>query len=296
MTSITLDVRKLFGQTVRMTATGLSTVAALTSMLFVPGARPDRFDKALASEAGIVCIDLEDAVPASGKAAARANAIAAIGPRVAVRINALTTLAGLADVLALAGAATLPELILVPKVESPGEIVVLRGALGADCAIVPLIESPLGLRRAAAIGAEPGVVAMMFGGGDMAGELGTALAWDPLLYARQSLLMACAEAGIPAIDVPWIALDDSDGLADEAHRSRALGFQAKAAIHPSQLAAIHAAMRPSPSLVAEAGAALAAYEAGGGGAVRFNGRMLEAPIVRRYARIVAMTGKEEADA
>lgn len=279
-----------------MIATGPRTAAALISMLFVPGARPDRFGKALASDADIVCIDLEDAVPESGKASARTHAIAAIGSRIAIRINALTTIAGLADVLALAEAAALPALIFVPKVESPGEIAVLRGVLGTDCAIVPLIETPLGLRRAAAIGAEAGVVAMMFGGGDMAGELGTALAWEPLLHARQALLMACAEVGIPAIDVPWIVLDDEAGLADEARRARALGFQAKAAIHPSQLSAIHAAMRPSPALVAEARAALAAYEAGGGGAVRFDGRMLEAPIVRRYVRIVAMAGKEEADA
>lgn len=260
----------------------------LASLLFVPGTRPDRFVKALASDADLVCIDLEDAVPPEGKAGARAAAIAAIAPRVAIRINAVTTRDGLADALALATADTPPEAILLPKVESPGEIAVLRGTLGEGARIVPLIETPLGLRHARAIAAAPGVAAVMFGGGDMAGELGTALAWEPLVYARQALLLAAAEAGVPVIDVPWITLDDPDGLARECHRAAALGFQAKAAIHPAQLDAIHAAMRPSPALVAEARAALAAHRAGGGGAIRHNGRILEAPIVRRYARIAAM--------
>lgn len=273
-----------------------TAAAGLTSLLFVPGTRPDRFAKALASDADIVCIDLEDAVPAEGKAAARDAAIAAIGGRIAIRINAVTTGTGLADLLALAAAPALPPLILVPMVESPGEIAVVRGTLGEHAGIVPLIETPLALRRAADIAAAPGVVAMMFGGGDMAGVLGTALAWEPLLHARQALLLACAQAGVPAIDVPWIVLDDADGLDDEARRAHAIGFQAKAAIHPAQLDAIHAAMHPSKALLAEAHAALAAYAAGSGGAIRFAGRMLEAPIMRRYARIAAMGRRNEDDA
>ncbi len=277
-----------------------SSAMRLTSLLFVPGVRPDRFAKALASAADMVCVDLEDAVPADGKAAARDAAIAAIAPRLAIRINAVTTAHGLADLLALAAATALPPLILVPKVESTGELAVISGVLGNGARLVPLIETPLGLRRAPSIASAPGVAAIMFGGADMAGELGTALAWEPLLYARQTLVMACAEAGVPAIDVPWISLDDEAGLADEAHRAHALGFQAKAAIHPAQIDAIHAAMRPSAALVAEARDALAAHAAGDGGATRFNGRMLEAPIVRRYARIAAKAapraGKDETDA
>lgn len=272
-----------------------AAAAALTSLLFVPGTRPDRFAKALASGADAVCIDLEDAVPADGKAAARDAALVAIAPRVAIRINPVTTREGLADLMALADTSALPDLLLVPKVESAGELAVMRGALGQGVGIVPLIETPLGLRRARDIAEMPGVVAVMFGGGDMAGELGTALAWEPLLHARQVLVMTCAEAGVPAIDVPWIALHDADGLADEATRARAIGFQAKAAIHPAQLDAIHAAMRPSHALLAEAEAALAAHAAAGGGAIRFEGRMLEAPIVRRYERIMAMR-KDVADA
>ncbi len=264
----------------------------LTSLLFVPGSAPARFAKALASDADIVCIDLEDAVAADDKAAARAAAIAAIGDRVAIRINGVTTDEGLADLRALAAAPALPALLLLPKVEAAAEIAVARRHL-PDASCVPLIETARGLRLAHEIGQAPGVVAMMFGGGDLSGELGVALAWEPLAVARGLFILACAEAGVPAIDVPWIVLDDAAGLADEAQRAQAIGFQAKAAIHPAQLEAIHAAMRPSPDLVEEAHAALAAYQAAGGRVIRHQGRMLEAPIIRRYGRIINMAKARE---
>lgn len=274
---------------------GRSRAQALTSVLFVPGSRPDRLPKALASGADLVCVDLEDAVPADGKAAAREAAVAAVAPGVAVRVNAPTTRDGLADLLALADAGA-PELVFVPKAEEPGHLDVAAGALGPDTGLVPLIETPRGLRHALAIASHPSVAAVMFGGGDMAGELGVALAWEPLAAARGALLLACAEAGRPAIDVPWIALDDEEGLADECRRARALGFAAKAAIHPAQVPAIRAAFSPSPDLVAEARAATAAYRAANGAAVRFNGRMLEVPIMRRYERVLAQADRREADA
>lgn len=160
-----------------------SPATGLTSLLFVPGSAPARFAKALASDADMVCIDLEDAVAADAKDAARAAAIAAIGPRVAIRVNAVETAAGKADLAALAAASARPDMVLLPKVETAAEVAVARGALlGTD--LVPLIESARGLRLAHEIGAAPGVVAMMFGGGDLAGELGVALAWEPLAVAR----------------------------------------------------------------------------------------------------------------
>lgn len=266
--------------------------AGLVSLLFVPGGRPDRFARALASDADVVCIDLEDAVPVDGKDAARAAAIAAIGPRIAIRVNGVRTRAGLADLLALAAAPALPELVLVPMVESAEEIAIVSAVLGTGARLVPLVETARGLAAAAAIAAAPGVVAMMFGGGDLSAELGVALAWEPLATARGLFVLACAGARVPAIDVPFIALDDTDGLVQEARRAGAMGFQAKAAIHPAQLDAIHAALRPDAATIDEARAALAAFAAGDGGAVRHDGRMLEAPVMRRYHKILAMAGND----
>ena len=263
---------------------------ALASVLFVPGARPDRFGKALASGAGLTCIDLEDAVPADGKTAARDAAMAAVGPGVAVRVNQVATRDGLADLLALA---TIPDPppVFVPKVEHEEQVAIVAGALGPTAAIVPLIETPRGLRRAHRIAGHPQVAALMFGGGDMAAELGVQLGWAPLLWARGAFLASAAEAGKPTIDVPWIALDDPEGLGTEVERARALGFTAKAAIHPAQVAAIEAGFRPSDAAVEEARAAQAAFAAAGGGAARFNGRMLETPLMRAYARVLARAGE-----
>lgn len=262
-----------------MSSRASSLATRMQSLLFVPGSRPDRFAGALASGADAVCIDLEDSVPPDGKDAAREAAVAALGdPRLCVRVNGVNTDVGRADLAALSGHE--PTLLLIPKVESPDEI----ADLGSD--LVPLIEAPRGLRRAHEIGAASGVVAMMFGGGDLSAELGVALAWEPLAHARGAFLLACAEAGVPAIDVPFIDLDDEDGLREETARAKRLGFAAKAAIHPRQIATIHAAMRPTAAELTEAEDAHAAFAEAGGAAVRWRGRMLEAPVMRRYARIL----------
>ncbi len=276
----------------------MTTANGLSSMLFVPGSKPERFEKALASGADAICVDLEDSVPDAGKADARAAAIVALtggDRRLVLRINGLATRAGLEDLLALADAATLPALLFIPMVESGEQVALVRAILGARTpGIVPLIETVKGLRAAHEIAAAPGVAAMMFGGGDLSAELGVALAWEPLRTARGLFVMACAGAGIPAIDVPFLALDDGDGLRAEAEAAKAMGFTGKAAIHPAQVAAINAAFRPTAEQVAEAEEAKRVFDAAGGAAVRFNGRMLEAPIMRRYQRILAMRSNENA--
>lgn len=272
---------------------------AVCSLLFVPGSRPDRFSRARGAGAGITVVDLEDAVAPADKAVARGAALAEVARSsadLAVRINGVATPAGIADLAALAAADALPETLLVPMVESAEELRIVAAALGDRCpALIPLIETPRGLRHALAIARAPRVAAVMFGGADFAGELGVALAWEPLLAARGALILACAEARVPAIDVPFVALDDDAGLADECRRARAMGFAAKAAIHPAQVATIEAAFAPSAAEITEAREALAAYRDGGERAIRFKGRMLEAPLVKRYRAILARN-KETADA
>lgn len=266
-------------------------VFVAASLLFVPGSRPDRFAKARAAGAGLTVIDLEDAVAAADKDSARAAALGQVADAPAgwgIRINAVRTAAGIRDLAALVDAPLLPEVLLVPMVEEAGDLAVIAGALGDRCPqLIPLIETPRGLRHALAIASHEKVGAVMFGGGDFSGELGVELAWEPLLTARQQLLLACAEAKKPAIDVPFIRLEDEAGLAAEAARARAIGFFAKAAIHPAQLPAIHTAFLPSEAELAEAREALAAYQAGGGRAIRFRGRMLEAPFIIRYRALLA---------
>jgi (S)-citramalyl-CoA lyase len=266
---------------------------AIQSMLFVPGSKPERFAKALASGADCVCIDLEDSVPGEEKEAAREAALTALGdPRLAIRINGLTTRDGVADLLAISQASSRPPLVFIPKVEASAEIVIARGVID-DPAVgfIPLIETVKGLTAAAAIASEKDIAMVMFGGGDLSAELGVELAWEPLLHPRSRIVMACAGAGVPAMDVPWIGIDDEAGLIDECHKARALGFSAKAAIHPAQIAAIHSVFRPTVDQIAEAEAAEVAFAASGGAVVKFNGKMLEAPVMRRYRQILSLKEK-----
>ncbi len=269
----------------------MSTADGLASMLFVPGNKPGRYAKALESRADFVCIDLEDSVPAAEKAAAREAALAALGAdaRLVLRINSVRTRAGLEDLLALADAPAMPSLLFLPMVEDAAEVAIVASVLGKDTpGLVPLIETVRGIGAAGAIGAAPRVAAMMFGGGDLSAELGVELAWEPLRVARGQFVMACAGAGVPAIDVPYIRLDDEEGLKAETLSARALGFAAKAAIHPAQIDTINSVFKPTAEDLAEAREAEQAFIAAGGAAVRFKGRMLEAPIMRRYRRILAM--------
>ncbi|MHA7819814.1 MAG: HpcH/HpaI aldolase/citrate lyase family protein [Erythrobacter sp.] len=265
------------------------------SLLFVPGSRPDRFAKARASGAGLTVIDLEDAVAPQDKASAREAALGYVTDEPeswGIRINAVTTLAGVRDLAALGDAEVLPQVLMVPMVESVAELGIIAGALGERCPeLVPLVETPRGLRHALEIVSHAKVTALMLGGADFSSELGVELAWDPLLGARHAMVLACAEAGKPAIDVPFIHLDDDDGFAEECTRAAALGFLCKAVIHPRQVAAANAAFSPSDHEVAEAREALEAYKAGGERAIRFKGKMLEAPFVKKYRAVLARAGE-----
>lgn len=260
------------------------------SLLFVPGHRLERVDKALRTAAGVVCVDLEDAVPQPAKAEARDALLARLPElpraRVAIRINGLRTPAGIADLAALMVSPALPGWLLLPMVESAAEIEIVRGALGQRCPpIVALVETVAGLANAAEIGRSQGVVALMLGAGDLSAQLGCAFAWEPLLPVRGQFVMACAAAGVPPIDVPFIHIDDPDGLAEETRRARAMGFLLKAAIHPAQIDTINQIMKPGAEEIEDAVAAITAFREAGGQAVSFKGRMLEAPFMRRLERI-----------
>lgn len=273
-------------------------------MLFVSGDKPDRFPKALAAGADLVCIDLEDAVSPACKPQARQDVFAfaaASAPqgRLAVRLNGLRTREGMADVTALIASKAHVDAIVLPKVESAEELALFHAWAGERCGfVVALIESPLGLENAAAIAAAartgaPSLGALMLGGADLSSELGAAFDWDGLLCARARLVNAARSAGLQAWDVPHIDLRDLDALADETRRVARLGFDCKTAIHPSQVPVIHAAFAPAEAEIGWARALVAAHAqrgADGQGAFLFEGRMVDAPVLARARRIVALAG------
>lgn len=264
---------------------------AASSILFVPGSRPERFSKASAAGSGLVIIDLEDAVGPADKETAREAALKRIAEdseTFAIRINGVMTPEGIRDLATLTTSDVLPQTLMVPMVESATELDIIAAALGERCpSLIPLIETPRGLRSALEIVSHEKVSALMFGGADFSGELQVAVSWEPLLAARQAMVLACAEARKPLIDVPFIHLDDEEALRRECEAARAIGITAKSAIHPKQVPIIEEVFAPTAEQVAEAEEALRVYEETGGKAVRHRGRMLEAPMIKTYKALLA---------
>lgn len=268
------------------------------SMLFVSGEKTERFAKAMASGADLVCLDLEDAVHPDRKAEARAQVLQwlresrpAQGARVALRINGLRTLDGLRDLLALAEAGVALDALVCPKVEAAADLHMLQALVPAAVrGFVALIETPLAIELVHPIAAAGGRLgALMLGGVDLTAELGARLDWDGVLHARGRLVNAAKAAGLQAWDVPYLEIGDAEGLQAETRRVIGLGYDCKSAIHPQQLAPIHAAFRPTEAEAQWAQALLAALPPGGAsGAFLFQGRMVDAPVVRRAQRIVAL--------
>ena len=256
------------------------------SYLFVPGDRPDRFDKALAAGADAVIVDLEDAVAPGKKIEARA----AIGKwlsaqnQVLLRINADTTEwyredLQLARVPGIAG-------ILLPKAQS------IDGALQAVCTeagkfLLPQIETAQGFENAYALASTPGVQRLLFGTLDFQMDLSIDGEGDELAYFRSEMVLVSRLAGIqPPVDGPSTALDDAAQLTADTHRARRMGFGGKLCIHPKQVAHVNAAFAPSDEELSWAKRVLAAAAASDGAAVALDGRMVDRPVILKAEQIV----------
>jgi citrate lyase beta subunit len=268
-------------------------------VLFVPGTRADRFPKAFAAGADGVVLDLEDSVEAGRKDAAR-RAVAewlASEPvtRCArlVRVNApgspwieedlgwLRTIAGSFDG------------VVVPKTERATDIE--RVATGIRSRrVIPLIETARGVLHAPAIAAaDADIPALLFGAEDLTAELGIprTVEGEEVLVARSQVVLAAAAAGADAIDAIFVDLAAPDLLRRDAERARALGFRGKMAVHPDQVPVINSVFTPSVQEIADARRLIdadAAARAQGDGVFRLDDRMVDAPVIRRAHRILAI--------
>jgi citrate lyase beta subunit len=273
------------------------------SMLFVSGEKAERFSKAFASGADLVCIDLEDAVQPAQKAATRARVLEWLAASdnldraaaSAVRLNGLRTPEGLRDALALVESEVSVDWLLLPKVESAADIECIAGwAPDSFRGLTALIETPVGVENALAIASAirsllPGRAgALMLGGVDLSMELGATFGWEALYLARLRLVNAARAAGLQAWDVPFLGLEDHEGLLDETRRVIGLGFSCKAAIHPKQLAAVHEAFEPAPELLEWARDVLAAEAEAAAGAFIFQGKLVDAPVIKRAERLIEL--------
>lgn len=279
-----------------------SKIRPRRSFIFSPGLRPEMFPKALACGTDIVCVELEDGIAPKDKDAARECALALFakpqaddGVERILRVNCLRNAFGLADVSAVLAMDTPPPALMLPKVMTPDEVVWLDDLLSEhdhQTRLHIIIETNQGLEAVHDIAhASARIDALLFGGIDMAAELRCKNTWEALLYARSRVVHAAAGAGIDAIDVPWLDLQDADGMEREAHLARDLGFSGKGAIHPKQIAAINNVFTPSDSEVAHAQNILKAFEQAGTGLVVIDGKLIEKPVLREMQRMIAIAEK-----
>lgn len=268
------------------------------SLLFVPGSRPDRFDKAASAGADGVIIDLEDAVLPESKAQARADVLTWLGGAdrgpVGIRINSPRTASGCADLaaIALAGRRLGAAFLVVPKTESPVDLEIVAEATGTAAPLVAVIESGRSLAHAGAIAALA-KGGLMFGGVDFSASLGADVSdWDAMLTARGLIAAACGAAGVAAYDVPYLDTSDTDGLVASTRRARAMGFSGRACIHPGQVAAVNDVFTPSADEIAEARAVIAAMQAAAGGVALHKGKMIDRPVILAAEKVIASVRTE----
>lgn len=261
----------------------MQTTALPRSCLFVPADRPERIAKALHSGADAVIVDLEDAVAPGAKATAREGLAAwlrsSAAQPVLVRVNGAQT-PWFADDLAACAAAAVSGLV-VPKAEDAATLARASAALPGR-PLLPLVETAAGFDALRDVAAAPGVQRLVFGSLDFQVDLGIEDDGDALLFFRSQLVLASRLHGLAApVDGVTTALDDEGATARDAMRARRLGFGAKLCIHPRQVAAVNAAFTPSPEELAWARRVVEAVDASAGAAVAVDGRMVDAPVLRR---------------
>ncbi len=285
-----------------MTEEYKQSVQSRRSFIFAPGLRPELYPKALASGADIVCVELEDGIAPHDKDEAREKTLTLFaepqandGVERIVRINCLRSVVGLDDVKAILATETPPPALMLPKVVSPDEVVWLDDLLterGHDTRLHIIIEMNAGLEAVFDIARSSSRIdALFFGGVDMAADLRCKNSWEPLLYARSRVVHAAASVGVDAVDVPYLDLEDLEGMKIQARQARDLGFSGKGAIHPKQIADLNEVFTPSAEEVARARKVVTAFEEANTGLVVVDGKLIEKPVVREMQRILSVADR-----
>ncbi|PTQ12432.1 CoA ester lyase [Sphingomonas oleivorans] len=278
----------------------------LRSLLFVPGDRPERFDKAAASGADALILDLEDGVAPERKEYARAAVAERLargpgGPALFVRINPIGSELAEADLAAVLEYR--PDGIMLPKAEGRRSIERLCARLGREqVPILPIAtETPAALFRIGEYGeVAERLCGIGWGAEDLPAAIGAISAREaggrytaPYEMVRALALFGAHAAGVAAIEAIYPAFRDAEGLAAYAARGRRDGFTGMMAIHPAQVPVINQAFTPGAEELAEARAIVALFAADpGAGVLSLDGRMVDAPHLARARRLLASMGED----
>jgi len=277
------------------------TVGDAVTALFVPGDRSDRFAKAKAAGADAVIIDLEDAVLPDAKSRALAAVLEALAPsrrgegfHALVRVNSTGSPTYNAEIEALLSLAERSghglRGLMVPKAEDPVALRQLSQKLPTGLALVPLIESAIGLVSALELAQVPGVTRLAFGAIDFALDINADDDDRFLDYARSQVVIASRAAGIAApYDSPCTKIVDIARVAASARRARGFGFGGKLCIHPAQVSTVQVAFAPTIDEIEWAQSIVGTR----GGATQYRGEMIDRPVTERAKRILRRAAKDQ---
>ena len=262
---------------------------ASRSFLIFPGDDDRKRERALASGADAVILDLEDGVAEAGKDEARLRidpfVEGGVGPVRLVRVNDPASAAGERD---LAAVARVPVAVVVPKASLDS----VARAAQTGRPVVALVEDAAGVRDADALAEHPAVVALALGSADLGAALGLVPRADglELAYVRSRLVVASAAARIrPPLDGPCLSVHDADALERETSIARALGLRGKVCIHPGQVAVVHRVLAPTADEVEHARRVVAAWDelqAKGEAVGVVDGVLVDLPVVLRASRVI----------
>ncbi len=272
------------------------------SFIFTPPLKKGMFSKAIKTGVDIVCLELEDGVAPSEKNNARLQALKTIEKEkspedveVLIRINSIRESYGFLDVKALLENKIQPDGIMIPKVKSPEEIIILDNLFTEkklNTKFHVIIETNLGLEKANEIAScSSRIEALFFGAVDMSAELRCQNSWNNLLYARSKVVHAAASYQLDVIDVPFLDLNNLKKMEVEAKNAKNLGFTGKGAIHPKQINVLNKVFTPTNKEVLIAKKIIKMFEKSSTGLIVYDGKLIEKPVVREMYRIINISKK-----
>ena len=272
------------------------------SFIFTPALEPKMFDKAVLSGSDIVCLELEDGISPKDKKAARQKAINIIsdkqnikGIEKIIRINSIREKFGLDDIRAILDSNIQPDGIMIPKVKSREEVLILENLFeekGHNTKFHIIIETNEGLKNVHDIAScSKRIEALFFGAVDMSAELRCKNDWNNLIFARSKVVHAAALNRIDVVDVPFLNLHDLNKMKIEATKAKELGFSGKGAIHPKQIKILNDVFTPTYEEVTKAKIIVDTFNKSSSGLVVFEGKLIEKPVLRDMLRIINIYNK-----
>ena len=249
------------------------------SPLFIPANKTEWIKKTFEKGTDSIILDLEDSVPENEKNQTREDLYLHLKENdhegnLIVRVNPITDETGKEDIKLLTQTDLSISAFILPKVEDSALISELP-----DINIIALLETPKSIKNISDIASQDKVKGLALGGADLSASLGSTMNWDSLLYARSKIVLEAAINGLFSIDSPFMNIEDLDSLRKESKRAKDLGFNGKAAIHPSQLEIIKSSFLPSDEEILEAKEIINAFNLSPSAVISFRGRMIDQPII-----------------